>query len=165
MTSPKREEKSQNHFPMIHTSTKVQHNLLCHFKIASSFKLQCLALLLPVLIHSLCLKSKSIAWMLNTGKTLDCILEDEIVQFQWTGKSLYLADFQGLWRPKKVIFSFYLFVSFLWFPPSFPPVLLSDYLSACSIISGLTNFSFNSQRVALTSNSTTRHTFLRTTPK
>lgn len=61
MTYPKRDEESQNHLPTVYTSTEVQHKLLYSFQIALSFKLQCLALLLPGLIHSLCLKSKSIA--------------------------------------------------------------------------------------------------------
>lgn len=159
---------------MIHTSTKVQHHLLCHFQITLSFKLQCLALLLPVLIHSMCLKSKSIAWMLNTKKTLDCVLEGETMQFPRTGKSLYLADFQGLWRPEKyLLFSFSFYDSFLWFPsfllpsfPSFPPSSFCPsvpckYIQDTQVhvqlyLRSLSSFStgpFNSQRSALTSNS------------
>lgn len=136
MTHPKRDGRSQNHLPMIHTSTEVQHNLLCRFQIALSFKLQCLALLLPVLICSLCLKSKSTAWMLNTKKTLDCILEGESMQFLMNWEGFIFGWFSRIVKAWEILtFSFSLYDSFLWFPsllplsfysflPSFVPLFL-----------------------------------------
>lgn len=134
MTHVKRDGGPQNHLPTTHTSTEVQNSLLCRFQTALSFKLQRLALLLPVWIHSLCLKSQSIAWMLNTKKSLGCILEGESTQFPGTGKGSYRADFQGLWRPEKYCFLLWelSLVSFLsssiLFSSSFCPPIPCEYV-------------------------------------
>lgn len=148
----------------------MRHNLLCRFQIVLSFKLQCLSLLLPVLIHSLYLKSKSIAWMLNTeGLWITSWRMKSAVSVNW--EELRFC-WQGLGRPQKQLLLPFLLWPFSGFFPSLSLLIpfFLPFVRCPSHLICILKYNWDHQfqqlgSTSLTWNSTFHHILPRTSPK